>query len=300
MKKVLRITEAEVVAEFLKAEFYRPEFDRDRQKVWDVVQHPNLDDETENAIRRGLLFRRREHMWRQLPADTEWWEIEVEPEHLKLINIFPRAQWRRLSNGNFQALHIAERIRGQIGEGKSSVFLTKIHILRTNMELEGPKSTVVMIGVNAGRPVTVLEGNHRFVSSLLLPEEIMLRRLRFICGFSPNMEKCCWYKTDLPNLFQYAKNRIKYLWSRDADVSRLLETYQAGTTQFVRTVVYSNVESGKSTLKERSPRFYEDAENHESPEHDPGARSVPDAGTDERSSAECSTADTSRTEQFTG
>src|SRR5215469_8183340 len=58
MKKVLRITEAEVVAEFLKAEFYRPEFDRDRQKVWDVVQHPNLDDETENAIRRGLLFRR--------------------------------------------------------------------------------------------------------------------------------------------------------------------------------------------------------------------------------------------------
>src|SRR5215467_7270797 len=44
MKKVLRITEAEVIAEFLKAEFYRPEFDRDRQKCWDVVQHPNLDD----------------------------------------------------------------------------------------------------------------------------------------------------------------------------------------------------------------------------------------------------------------
>src|SRR5215813_7855176 len=221
MRKLLRITEDEVIAEFLKAEFYHPEYDRDRNKFEALVHTPDLAHATENAIRRALLFRRREHMWRELPADTEWWEIELDPEELELVNVFPRAPWWRLSYGDFQALHVAERIRGQLDEGKSSVLLAKIYILRSAMQVEGPKSTVLLIGIDEDHPLTLLEGNHRFVSSLLLPDEIRLRRLRLFCGFSPQMERCCWYKTDLPNLFHYTKNRIKHLWSREADISRL-------------------------------------------------------------------------------
>jgi len=63
MKKLSRITEAEVIAEFLKAEFYRSEFARDRHKFEPLVYCPNLADRTENAIRRALLFRRRASMW---------------------------------------------------------------------------------------------------------------------------------------------------------------------------------------------------------------------------------------------
>ncbi len=222
MKKLLRVTEAEVLAEFLKAEFYRPEFDGDRQKFEEIVYHPNLADAHENALRRALLYRRRGPMLRELPADTEWWEIEMDPEEFERINVFPRAQWRRISDGNFQALHVAERIRGQLDDGKSSELLAKIHILRTNMQIDGPKSTVLLIGIDERHPVTLLEGNHRFVSALLLPREVMLRRLRMVCGFSHNMGRCCWYKTDLPNLFNYTKNRIKHFWSRDADVSRVV------------------------------------------------------------------------------
>jgi hypothetical protein len=221
MKKLFRTTEAEVLSEFLKAEFYHEEYDGDRQKFEAIVFSPNLADETENAIRRALLFRRRGPMLRELPEDIQWWEIELEPEELDRINVFPRAQWRRISDGNFQALHVAERIRGHLDDGKSSELLAKIHILRASMQIEGPKSTVVLIGIDEEHPVTLLEGNHRFVSSLLLPRELMMRRLRLVCGFSPKMEKCCWYKTDLANLFNYTKNRIKHFWSRDADVSRL-------------------------------------------------------------------------------
>lgn len=221
MKKLLRVSEAEVLAEFLKAEFYREEYDGDRQRFEAIVYSPNLADENENAVRRALLFRRRGPMLRELPEDTQWWEIELEPEELDRINVFPRAQWRRISDGNFQALHVAKRIRGQLDDGKSSELLAKIHILRTNMQIDGPKSTVVLIGVDEEHAITLLEGNHRFVSSLLLPREHTLRRLRLVCGFSPRMERCCWYKTDLTNLFNYTKNRIKHLWSRDADVSRL-------------------------------------------------------------------------------
>lgn len=228
MKKLLRVTEAEVLAEFLRAEFYRPEYDSDRQRFEAFVYNPNLADEDENAIRRALLYRRRGPMLRELPDDTQWWEIEMDPEELERINVFPRAQWRRISDGNFQALHVAERIRGQLDDGKSSELLAKIHILRTNMQMEGPKSTVVLIGVDEEHPVTLLEGNHRFVSALLLPREVMLRRIRLACGFSQKMERCCWYKTDLSNLFSYTKNRIKHFWSKDADVSRLVKTRPAG------------------------------------------------------------------------
>lgn len=223
MKKLLRVTEAEMLAEFLKAEFYHSEYDGDRQKFEDIVFNPNLAHEGENALRRALIYRRRGPMLRELPEDTQWWEIQLEPEELDRINVFPRAQWRSLSDGNFQALHVAERIRGQLDDGKSSELLAKIHVLRTSMQMDGPKSMVLLIGIDESHAVTLLEGNHRFVSALLLPRELMLRRLRLVCGFSPNMEKCCWYKTDLSNLFSYTKNRIKHLWSRDADLSRLAD-----------------------------------------------------------------------------
>lgn len=241
MKKLLRVTEAEVLAEFLKAEFYRPEFDSDRQKFETIVYEPNLGDEDENAVRRALLYRRRGPMLRELPGDTQWWEMEMNEEELERINVFPRAQWRRISDGNFQAMHVAERIRCELDDGKSSELLAKIHILRTNMQIDGPKSTVVLIGIDEGHPVTLLEGNHRFVSALLLPREIMPRRLRLVCGFSPNMERCCWYKTDLPNLFNYTKNRIKHFWSRDADVSRL--ALKTRTSDYADAVSYPIVKS---------------------------------------------------------
>jgi len=245
MKKLLRVTEAEVLAEFLKAEFYHSEYDGDRHKFEEIVYHPNLADESENAIRRALLYRRRGPMLRELPNDTQWWELELEQEELDQINVFPRAQWRRISDGNFQALHVADRIRTQLDDGKSSQLLAKILVLRANMQVEGPKSTVVLIGVDEKHPLTLLEGNHRFVSALLVPRTVMQRRLRLVCGFSPNMERCCWYKTDLPNLFSYTKNRIKYLWSRDADLSRLAPKSQAANdpSSYADAVSYPNVKS---------------------------------------------------------
>jgi hypothetical protein len=241
MKKLLRVTEAEMFAEFLKAEFYRAEYDGDRKRFEDIVFNPNLADENENAVRRALLYRRRGPMLRELPEDTQWWEIEPEQDELDRINVFPRAQWRRLSDGNFQALHVAERIRGQLDNGMSSELLAKIHILRTNMQIEGPKSTVLLIGIDEKHGITLLEGNHRFISALLLPRDVMLRRLRLVCGFSLNMERCCWYKTDLHNLFHYTKNRIKYFWSRDADLSRLV--LKARSSNYANAVVYPDSKS---------------------------------------------------------
>lgn len=222
MKKVKRVTEAEVIAEFLKGEFYHPEYDRDRGFFEALVYDPHLTDPVENALRHALLFRRRATMWRELPIDTLWWEVELDSEDVEQIRVFPRAQWRSIARGNFHALHVAELLRKQLDPGKPGELAAKIVALRNQMSNDGPRSTILLIGTAETQPSTLLEGNHRFVASLLLPPEIMLRRLRVVCGFSPEMEKCCWYKTTVPNLARYIKNRIQHFWDREADVTQLL------------------------------------------------------------------------------
>ena len=239
MKRLSRITEAEVIAEFLKGEFYHPEYEHDRHRFEALVQDPNLNDDVENALRRVLLFRRRASMWRELPPSIRWWEVGLQLGDLERLNVFPRAQWRTIAQGNFRALHVAELIRrGFNPETKPSDLFSKIHALRTLMGLEGPRSTILLIGLDENHPVTVLEGNHRFVAALLLPRELMLRRLRVVCGFSPDMERCCWYKTTLPNLTRYVKNRIQHLWTRKVDPGQLLEQMgqRQGLEKYARSV----------------------------------------------------------------
>lgn len=222
MKKLCRITEQEVISEFLKAEFYQVEYDRDRTQFESVVYEPDLSDPDQNALRRALLFRRRGPMWRELPPDTQWWEIDFKPEESKRVNVFPRAQWRALAQGNFNAVHVAERLRALCNGSNPSPFVLKVQALCSLMQNEGPRSTILLIGLDESHPLTLLEGNHRFVASLLLPPEAMLRRIRLVCGFSPVMERCCWYKTSFSSLARYLKNRIKYVQNREADVSRWL------------------------------------------------------------------------------
>lgn len=222
MRKLRQVNEAEVISEFLRAEFFHPEYDRDRDRFERVVYEPDLEHAAENALRRALLFRRRGHMWRELPPDTTWWEVEVQPEEADFVNVFPRAQWRSPAQGNFAAGHVAQQIRRDMLGEKPSPLSVKIKSLTALLQREGNKSTVLLIGLHELRPLTLLEGNHRFIAGMMLPREMMLRRLRLVCGFSLRMEECCWYKTSLPTLSHYLKNRIKYFWDREADVYRLM------------------------------------------------------------------------------
>ncbi len=222
MKRLGKVSEAEVISEFLRSEFYHPEYDPDRSRFERLVYEPDLDDAHQNALRRALFFRRRGHMWRELPPDTQWYDVDFNPEEAERVNVFPRAQWRTPAAGNFAAVHVAEQIRCNMQGENPSPLSAKIKVVSALLEHEGRKSTVLLIGLDELRPLTLLEGNHRFIAAMMLPREIMLRRLRIVCGFSPRMEECCWYKTNLPTLSHYLKNRIKYFWDREADVYRLM------------------------------------------------------------------------------
>jgi hypothetical protein len=223
MRNLRRSTEAEVISEFLKNEFYQEEFHADRESFERLVLEADLTNEDENALRRALLFRRRGHMWREVPLDTQWWEVELEPRDLNFLRVFPRAQWRKIAGGSFLLRDIVERMRTMQFSGSKRDFIACLQVLSDRLRTEHDRSAVLLIGVDEQQPLTILEGNHRLTAALLADPAMFGHQFRVFCGCSPHMSRSCWYETNLPNLWRYSQNRLRNLfYDRDADVNRVL------------------------------------------------------------------------------
>ncbi len=224
MQRLRHVTEAEVIAEFLKNEFYQEEFHHDREQFETLVLGADITDEAANALRRALLFRRRGHMWRELPSDTQWWQVQIEADDLERIRVFPRAQWRKVADGNFLLRDIVRRIKTTAFHGRTKDFIAKVQALSYRLRTAPDDSAVLLIGIDEKHPVTTLEGNHRLTAALLASPEVLQSRFRVFCGFSERMPESCWYQTNVPNLWRYGRNRARNLfYDRDADVERLLD-----------------------------------------------------------------------------
>lgn len=217
------VTEDEAIAEFLKSEFYRPVFRDYQEMMQGIVTNPNLEDPVENAKRRALFFIRHFALWKELPVDTEWYEVEIGEADLEKIRVFPRAQWRNFAPRTFSIIEVAERMRKRQGTD-TSAFQSKIETIGSRLlQTDDDLGTVLLIGVNENEPLTILDGNHRLVASMLTSPH-RTQRLRFLCGFSPKMTECCWYETNLATLFRYGKNVLKHLvHDHEAELDRLLQ-----------------------------------------------------------------------------
>jgi O-antigen/teichoic acid export membrane protein len=216
-----RLPEEEVMAEFLRSEFHHPEFDEYRNQFDHLVRKPNLTSSRENAVRQALLFLRRGPMWRELPADTMWYEVELRPEDLDRIRFFPRAQWRRVAQGSFHMTDVVERIRVHLKSHNDDSFFGKLRLLSTSVQDNLVNPAVLLIGVNETGPLTILDGNHRMAAAMLGPSAPVLSRFRFICGFSPQMTRCCWYATNVNTLLRYFKNLVRHFtYDPESDIDR--------------------------------------------------------------------------------
>jgi O-antigen/teichoic acid export membrane protein len=222
---IRRVPEDEVIAEFLKSDFENAAFEEYQESLRGLVMKPHLDDAGENAKRRALLFIRHLPLWRELPKGTEWFEVEIRPANLAQIRVFPRAMWRKLARGNFNLTEVAERIRNYRGHDVSvKAFLSKIASLQEWISRETPPGAVLLIGLNENEPFTVLDGNHRLVAATLTSTEAV-QKLRFLCGLSPRMTKCCWYETNFATLCRYGANRLTNLvHDAEAELERLLQS----------------------------------------------------------------------------
>ena len=223
--RILRpVTQEEVIAEFLKNDFNSPAFHEYHQVLRDLVMAPNLDDPVENTKRKALLFIRHLALWKELPLDTQWFEVEVRRSELGSVRCFPRAHWRKLAQGDFSVTAVAERMR-EGTDGAEPLLHGKLEAIANRISSgDAEMGVIVLIGLNEREPVTVLDGNHRLMAAVLsAPADV--DRLRFFCGLSPRMSECCWYNTNLVTLTRYAKNVLTHLiHDPEAELARLMES----------------------------------------------------------------------------
>jgi hypothetical protein len=219
------LTQEEVMAEFLKSEFHHAEFDEYRTQFNHLVQSPDLRNAKENSVRQALLFLRRGAMWRELPGDTRWYEVELTTDDLERIRFFPRANWRRMANGSFQLIDVVERIRHRLETSAEGEFFDKLRLLSRSVTDDLVNPTVLLIGANRRAPLTILDGNHRMAAAMLRQPGLFRGRFRFICGLSPQMTRCCWYQTNMNTLLRYFKNLVRHgIYDPDPDIERFEES----------------------------------------------------------------------------
>ena len=209
IKLLRRVSEEEVIAEFLKSDLHYREFEEFRESMRPLVTSPNLEDPEENAKRRALLFVRHLSLWNEIPSETEWYEAELNEKTLGNVRIFPRAHWVKLARGNFAVSAVSERVRASHRKAEAP-FIAKINAIREQILRNDPTfGAVILIGVNECEPLTVLDGNHRLVAATI-ESPSGLPKLRFMCGLSPRMTECCWHNTNVVTLFRYGKNLLTH------------------------------------------------------------------------------------------
>jgi hypothetical protein len=229
LRRLRTVSEEEIIAEFLRGEFYHPEFDPYRRDFNHLVEHADLDHPQENFIRRALLFRRRGRLWRELPADTEWWEVELRADDLARLRSFPRNEWRRFASDGFCLTEMVGCIETELARGQKSRFLKKLGAIASDLRDGQVPDAVLLIGTDEQHALTIIEGNHRIAAAMLTMPESAHRRFRFYCGLSPHMNLCCWHQTDLRSLMRYARHRLRYMFhDRDFFIERTLRETLAG------------------------------------------------------------------------
>ena len=223
--RVLRaLTENEVIAGFLRSEFHHPEF-RDYQEFLHLVSEPDLDSHRENALRRALLFLRRGAMWRELPEDTQWFQVQLTADDLARIRFFPRAQWRRVAEGSFYLSDMIQALRMKWPDSRNDEFFRKLDRLTDSVQDNLVNPTVLLIGVDDRSPLTILDGNHRIAAAMLAEPPAALESFQFICGLSAHMTRCCWYKTNVNTLWRYLTNLLRhFFYDPESDIGRFQES----------------------------------------------------------------------------
>lgn len=219
------MSEQQVIAEFLRSEFHHPEFEEYRKEFEYLVMKPDLNSGRENALRRALLFLRRGAMWRELPLDTQWFKVELTRQDLERIRFFPRAQWRRMAEGSFYLTEMVDSLREKWRQSPDDDFFRKLHRMTTSVQAGTVSPTVLLIGIDTQSPLTILDGNHRMAAAILSQPPADLETFQFICGLSPAMVRCCWYRTNVNTVSRYLTNILRHIfYDPESDIGRYLET----------------------------------------------------------------------------
>lgn len=184
MRLVGQVQEEIVIAEFLSGEFNSERFkvgiiealgDHDSS----LITKPNLNDQTENQLRRDILGQTRgfgcnTDLFENFPAEVKWYKAVFQKQDLSEVMYINYSYWNELSSGTRLPIHASQNIINQI-----EVYgVSNQGFLDISLAIKKGRAfpRLIFVSMNENSRVVVLEGHARltayFINSEYIPDEI--------------------------------------------------------------------------------------------------------------------------------
>jgi len=195
MKLVNKISEDEVIAEFLKAEINSKRFSNSiiqalkNHKVT-ILTNPNTKNKEENVIRKSILgvvrgYGENRDLFENFPTDVTWYRAIFSKEDLTKVMYIDYSYWNELSNHSRLPIIASKNIVNDVQiYGVSNDVFREIYS-EIRQEKTFPK--LIFVACNENSRIVILEGHARltayFLDSTYIPQE-----LEVFIGYSEKFE----------------------------------------------------------------------------------------------------------------
>ncbi len=202
MRERTPITEAEMIAVFLKGELassrFGPQIEallrRDGRSP-DVIRAPDLHDEEVNHYRRAVLdayrgFDARTGLFDGFPRDVRWVRALLTPAELGQVRYINYIYWNELSGGSRRPADAAAQIAA--GREAFGVSNEPFWAIAAALAQGAPVPEPIFVGTGQAGDLVALEGHLRLTAYFLRPAAIPLET-EAIIGTSPELRKWTEY-----------------------------------------------------------------------------------------------------------
>lgn len=197
MKVLEKISENEIVAEFLKAEINSSRWGEKLEPLLiqgeikkSVLDNPDLKNELENKQREWVLanfrgWKQNKDLFENFPEDIEWYRAILQIDDLKKIKYMNYSYWNELSNHTGLVTEGIKTIKAGIKiYGKSNDGFKKA----AQYVKEGGKfPKLILVAKDKNSQLILLEGHLR-ATAMLWQEETITDKLEVFVGFSDKIE----------------------------------------------------------------------------------------------------------------
>lgn len=188
MKILKKISENEMIAEFLKGEIKSKRFGKDitgalekEKKSKNIIIGPNLNNKRENTFRKKLLFKVRKEFFEGFPADIRWYEAIIQKQELKKVKYIDFSYWNKLSDETRLPIRAAKNVKAGI-----KIFdVSNKGFFEIQSEIKKGKKMPLMIFIaqNKKSQIVILEGHAR-LTAYFLNEKYIPKEMKIIIGYS--------------------------------------------------------------------------------------------------------------------
>lgn len=196
IKLIEKVSENEVVAEFLLAEINSPRFSEGLVNALDgksksVLTNPDLNNECDNKFRKKLLgvgrgFGLDKALFEGFPKDVEWHKAIIEKEELIKIKYINYGFWNKLTSKTRSSKKAIQNIKS--GIKFSGIDFVNFNEVGEKVRDNGSFPRIIVVSRFEKTPLIVLEGHTRLTAYLLNIEHVP-QCLEIFVGFSRKLNR---------------------------------------------------------------------------------------------------------------